>query len=297
MTRISLVSLNRNVLSANQDNLSRAAELQKQLATGKRINAFSDDPVSAKRSLGYRTERFAADRFKENIQSSLAFYQVTDTALTRMNEIMDEAKAVAVKGATATEDAQSRASLGRQMDGFLNLMIDLGNTVHDGRHVFAGNEVLTEPFQITDDRGRVDYLGDLDSFRVQVGPTSSAEVNANGFRLFKDPVDVFEVFIQIRDRLADNDPEGVEALIDRLDRSQDHLANQQGDVGAKVQRVELTRAQIEEAEVNLSQLISNEEDVDMAETIMNLQTAEVALQAGLNAGARVIQPTLLDFLG
>ena len=41
---------------------------------------------------------------------------------------------------------------------------------------------------------------------------------------------------------------------------------------------------------------SNAEDVDFAEVIMNQKMAEAVYQASLAAGARIIQPTLMDFL-
>jgi flagellar hook-associated protein 3 FlgL len=42
--------------------------------------------------------------------------------------------------------------------------------------------------------------------------------------------------------------------------------------------------------------MSENEDVDMAETIMNLQNEENVYRASLSGGARIIQPSLVDFL-
>lgn len=296
MTRISQAALNRNVLFYNQGNLGRSAELQQQLASGKRINRMSDDPTSAKRSLGFRIEQFELERFQNNISRTLAFQQATDSTFTGMTEIIDEAKAVAVRGSNATEDAASRQVLAQQVDGYIQRTIDLGNTVHDGRYIYAGAAVLTEPFALSADGSRVDYMGDLDTFEVDISPSSRSEVNANGHELFKQEVDVFAAMIELRDALNADDPEAIRESITALDAAQVHIGNQQGALGAQVQRVELTREQLSDAVINLGELISAEEDVDLAETISNLQIAEVALQAGLNAGARVLQPTLLEFL-
>jgi flagellar hook-associated protein 3 FlgL len=49
-------------------------------------------------------------------------------------------------------------------------------------------------------------------------------------------------------------------------------------------------------EINYTQMMSDAEDVDFAEVIMNQKMAEAVYQAALSAGARVIQPTLMDFL-
>jgi flagellar hook-associated protein 3 FlgL len=42
--------------------------------------------------------------------------------------------------------------------------------------------------------------------------------------------------------------------------------------------------------------MSKNEDADIAEVIMNLQNEENVYRASLSAGARVIQPSLVDFL-
>ena len=71
------------------------------------------------------------------------------------------------------------------------------------------------------------------------------------------------------------------------------ISGKQGELGSRIQRIELTSTQIDNALINLGELISIEEDVDLAETISQLRVAEVTSR--LNSGARVVRPTLLDF--
>lgn len=296
MTRVANVSLSRNVLLANQRNLGNVADLQQRLATGKRLNTMSDDPISGRRALVFRVQQFELERYQENIAKTLSFQQSTDTVFSRMGEVVDEAKALALRGVNASEDAQSRATMARSIDGLLDRMVDLGNTVHDGRFIFSGAAVLDTPFALDEQRENVSYGGDLDQFEVSISQTTRVAVNLNGHSLFKEEVDVFAAFVDIRKALEDNDPEGVEELLGQLDQVQRHIADKQGELGSRVQRVELTRTQIDGALVNLGELISTEEDADLAETISQLQVAETTLEAGLNTGARVLRPTLLDFL-
>lgn len=48
--------------------------------------------------------------------------------------------------------------------------------------------------------------------------------------------------------------------------------------------------------VNMTDLMSKNEDADPAETIMNLKMEENVYQSSLAGGARIIQQTLVDFL-
>ncbi|MFN2364471.1 MAG: flagellin, partial [Halarsenatibacteraceae bacterium] len=68
------------------------------------------------------------------------------------------------------------------------------------------------------------------------------------------------------------------------------------EIGAKMNRLDLTQSRLEEQEINFESLKSDNEDVDIAETIMNLRMQESVYQASLATGARIMQPTLLDFL-
>jgi flagellar hook-associated protein 3 FlgL len=69
-----------------------------------------------------------------------------------------------------------------------------------------------------------------------------------------------------------------------------------GALGGTEQRLELARNQLESAKVNLDGLVSAAEDADFPEVIAQMQLAQVALEAGLKAGAKVLRPSLLDFL-
>ena len=48
--------------------------------------------------------------------------------------------------------------------------------------------------------------------------------------------------------------------------------------------------------VTLKGSLSEVEDVDLAKTITDLQLQQVAYQSALAAGAKMIQPSLVDFL-
>lgn len=85
-------------------------------------------------------------------------------------------------------------------------------------------------------------------------------------------------------------------LIADVDKDIDRLLKARADVGARSNFVELTQNRLEDDLVNFTGLMSKNEDADMAEVIMNLKNEENVYRASLSAGAKVIQPTLLDFL-
>ena len=81
-----------------------------------------------------------------------------------------------------------------------------------------------------------------------------------------------------------------------LDEALDNLLAVRSQVGARTLRLENSRNRFEEFSVNFKKLLSLNEDIDVAEVVMQLNEHQNVYQMALAATARVIQPTLLDFL-
>lgn len=298
MDRITTNGLSNSVLDANQKTLARLANYQLQLATNKKLNQVSDDPVAAKQSLRYRAEGMQVQKHLDNIDKATSFMSATDQSVGEMTQLLDEAKSLAVQGANGSQDATSRKTLAGSIDSLLSRMVDLANTVHDGRFLFGGTATVqtAPPFARNATDTGVDYTGNLDTFSVKIGPTSDVQVNTDGFSLFKGQEDVFQVLYQLRDALNQNDPATVNDLITDVDAAFQQVNGIQGSMGGRIQRLDLARSQLENTKVYLGDLVSQAEDADMAEVITQMNMTQTALEAGLQSGAKVLQTSLLDFL-
>ncbi|HHY21438.1 MAG TPA: flagellar hook-associated protein 3, partial [Bacilli bacterium] len=76
----------------------------------------------------------------------------------------------------------------------------------------------------------------------------------------------------------------------------DSIVAERAELGARVNRVELIEERLGEQEVISKRIMSNNEDIDFEQVIIDLKTQEVVHRSALAAGARIMQPTLLDFL-
>jgi flagellar hook-associated protein 3 FlgL len=88
----------------------------------------------------------------------------------------------------------------------------------------------------------------------------------------------------------------ISTAIKPLQDGQNHLLTKTAEIGGRIRRLDLLEARYEQDEINYKRMRSDSEDADMAEVIMNQKMAEAVYQAALSAGARIIQPTLMDFL-
>ncbi|RKY02888.1 MAG: flagellar hook-associated protein 3 [Spirochaetes bacterium] len=108
---------------------------------------------------------------------------------------------------------------------------------------------------------------------------------------------VFDMVKQLRDSLYRNDVEDVGSrALGGIDLALDNVLKYRAELGAKSNRLEMAKKRLVQEKSDFEEILSSNEDVDVAEAITKLKMLEVAHQAALGVSARIIQPTLLDFL-
>ncbi|MGE5405459.1 MAG: hypothetical protein ACM3PP_11040, partial [Candidatus Saccharibacteria bacterium] len=90
--------------------------------------------------------------------------------------------------------------------------------------------------------------------------------------------------------------ESIASHVTEIDSKLGFLLDSQSRSGAKTNRLEMQKNRLEEAKITFNDLLSKAEDADMEEVIMELTNQENVYKAALATGARVIQPSLIDFL-
>jgi flagellar hook-associated protein 3 FlgL len=109
--------------------------------------------------------------------------------------------------------------------------------------------------------------------------------------------DLIGSLLYLKDGLERDWRDTPQTVIDRLQGSQEQLLNLRSIVGSKINRVDSVYSRNLSYEVYASKLLSDIEDVDMIWAVTEMSTREVVYQAALAASARMIQPSLVQFLG
>ena len=105
---------------------------------------------------------------------------------------------------------------------------------------------------------------------------------------------MFDLLQKVVDDLNSGKPVNTELA--NLDEQIDNLLAERATLGARMNRIDLIKGRLENEEVSVTSLMSENEDADVAQVITNLKMQENVHRAALGAGSRIIQPTLLDFL-
>ena len=81
-----------------------------------------------------------------------------------------------------------------------------------------------------------------------------------------------------------------------LDLAQNQVLKQQADVGNIVRELYSTKSQLGNQQFEKERQLSDIQDLDIAEATVDLKVAEANNKLSLSTGARLIQPSLSDFL-
>lgn len=87
---------------------------------------------------------------------------------------------------------------------------------------------------------------------------------------------------------------------DKLGEMDEHINNcldRQSDVGSRINRLELSYNRMQEDTLNFTELLSDNEDVDIAEVMVNMKSQEMVYNASLMSSGKIVQQSLLNFLG
>ncbi|GAK07219.1 flagellar hook-associated protein FlgL [Geomicrobium sp. JCM 19038] len=134
-----------------------------------------------------------------------------------------------------------------------------------------------------------------DDVELQMMKGVNMPINANGADIFG-----YEAFgeLILLERSMKNADSGTEigAHLDVLDQQLDRVLSAEANIGARQNRIMMTENRMDQQLITATRIMSDNEDVDFAEAIIQLVSHESILNASLSAGARIMQPSLIDFL-
>jgi flagellar hook-associated protein 3 FlgL len=278
--------------------LSRMAQLQEQLASGKSINRPSDSPIQTVEAMQYRSEIRRNDQFQRNANDGLNWLGMADNTLTSVLSSLGRVKELVLQGINGSTSDVQRGSIAQEVIALRDSLIGQGNAKYLDRPIFGGNAGGTAAY---DQSGN--FIGSPnDVIERRVGPNQKVRVNLTGPEVFgpDSPTggitgNLFQVVNQIVTDLQTN-PGALRDDLAALDDRRVSVENQLGAVGARYNQVDGMKARAEDQQVTMKNGLSDVENIDLPKTIVDLQLQEIAYKSALSATSRVIQPSLLDFL-
>jgi flagellar hook-associated protein 3 FlgL len=273
-----------NLSNCTQE-MNKANEI---VSTGKRINNLSDDPVGLTQALNVRSAISNLEQMQRNISRGNSWLASSESALTHVEDIISDTKALCVQMATATTGSTQRLSAAGTVQNMLDEIISLANTNVAGSYIFSGSKTDTTPFS---DNGT--YNGNSNAFTVKIGKDATVEVGSDGDAVFGN---IFSTMADLKTALETNDVGGIQDAMSNLDEHFDDISAKISDVGSKMNRMDVKEKIFQDINLANTDRLSKIEDADMAEAIMELKAREFTYQAALSSSAKLMTLTLMDYM-
>ena len=322
--RITNASMVRSHLYDTQNNLTNMSKINQQISTGKVINTVSDDPHKAIKIMNINNEIKYTEKYNSNIDETVGWMNTTDGALESTGNLLNEIKETILKVGNGTYSQNDMKSLNADINEKIKQLADTLNSTYGGKYLFAGTNVDDAPLKVVenpdgsvklefskDKNGQTipntdDLKADISSginidYNISVGEILNIkDGNGNTVNLLDEINNLSTLMNDIANGDEQTAAKAKETLLNdtkgKIDTLFDHVVNERTSLGVRVSTAEKIKELNDEDILNIQDVLSKTQDTDVVEKFIELKSAEMIYQASIQVGAKLIQPTILDYI-
>ncbi len=189
-TRVSNMFIRQRLLSQTQSDQVALYRLQMQIATGRRYEMPSEEPVASLRAMGLQRLIERKTQVAANLAITASYLSNTDATLATVSSNMANIRAAALGVVGTIADDEQRMAAAQQVSQALRSLVDTGNQNFRGRYIFAGTLTSVQPFTSLND-GLIRYDGNEGYLQSYADIDLLTTTNLTGTEVFgamSDPV-------------------------------------------------------------------------------------------------------------
>lgn len=334
--RVTNKMLSNNFLRDMNNNLENMQTLQQQMTSGKEIRKPSDNPFKVSRAMQLNTSINTNKQYNENISDTVNWLDTTDTALGQAGNVLQRVRELLVSSGNAAYGSDEKRAIKDEINEKVGELSQILNTNFDGKYIFGGTRGTTKPTDATVDtvtgntvlsykiNGASPTAADITNQVNMVKSGLSVEISQGvSIKYNVSAGDVMEftsednttynlsdllksITTHLDGKLNDTDAAGsagnaadkeltgtdLKGITDTIS----NLLKIRSEVGAKQNRMTSAKERNEDENYNMTELLSKTEDIDITQKTMEYANAQTVYLASLQTSAKVIQPTLMDYL-
>ena len=225
----------------------------------------------------------------------MGWQDATESALDEITAIVHRVRTLATMAASDTADPASRDAAAIEVKQLTESLKEQANATYGGQYIFGGTHTTAPPYAAgADDL----YRGNDGTVARELGPGVSITLNLTGSSVIGSAGSgLIATLRTIQGQLEANDGAGLRAsALANLDTGLDALLAARALDGAGTDRVEAALSRLGQYAETTTRQLSDTEDADFAQTMIDLNSQQAAYQAALRAGANIVQSSLMDFL-
>jgi flagellar hook-associated protein 3 FlgL len=280
----------------------RMGRVQRQVSTGVKVAQVSDAPAAVPLILAAQANVKTTEQILANLGRVKSEVDAGEQALQSAVQVFDQVQTLGAQGDTDTQTAEGRAVLALQLDSLLQQLVGLAGTAVEGRYIFAGDTDQQAPYtyDATQAVPLSAYLGSS-STRVAQHPNGTTfPVALTAQQIFDsaDPTtNVFAAVQNLSAALKSNDMTTIQTAVSGLSKVGGSLNSQLAQYGNTQNKIAAATDFGKTLQVQLKTQLSNMEDADLTESILEMTQGQTQQQAALESQAKLPRSTLFDYLG
>lgn len=274
------------------------------IASGRKINKPSDDPLGIGRVLDYRQTIASIEQYQSNIESGKTRLDVVEANLDLVDNLLQVVRSLAETEVAGTTESRQLAA--EDLQNIFDQVLDLANSKLNDNYLFSGYQTKTAPFSrdesqaTTFDQYTVTYNGDDGDVQLIVADTSKVTMDADGRPIFhaaaSGGLNVFDIMRDLMVALENDDTLAISAQSDLLNQSRTQIRNVRSANAAIIYQLKTTENHWDSYKPKIEDLLGEQEAADITEAVLELQSLELSLESTLATAAKIIQPGFLSFL-
>jgi flagellar hook-associated protein 3 FlgL len=314
----------------------RLQTLYNQGTSGSKLNVASDDPTAIRPVLTTRTQLSQTDRYLTTMGVTQDKMQTTDSQMANIENILQRAKELGINAVNSSLNGDDLNSIADEIAELRSQLLDSANATIDGKYVFAGYQENVKPFSANPnyDPAAYDpansttwpyiYNGDANPTQLEISPGEYVTTTLTGNELFlgvsnsnwvngqtaagggqpeQNRIDIFSVLTRMEEAVRagnfsdENGPGGgIQQQTGNLETAANQERQLRSQMGARASRVQASISYQQNAKIDLQQLLSRYQDIDVIDNYSAIAKQETALQAALSLTAKVSSISILDYM-
>jgi flagellar hook-associated protein 3 FlgL len=279
------------------NSLSTLYDYQKKAAANKQFLNASDDPAAAATVFTLKSTLATSEVYLSSADSTMEWMSANDFALANGQDIATKAIALITRGLSDTSGSDARKAIADEVNGLINQTIDLANSKHLNRYVFAGFSTDTPPFTAIPDAVNPDPTRAVDvrykdgtpaaqafqAIQREIGPGETITANIDGYATFNN---LIHSLIATRDSLEANDMTALRLQRTAMEGALNDVTHSSTTNGARMRNLEQTTSRIEQNNTDLTALMATKEQANMPEILSQLKNQETTYNLVVQIASR-----------
>ena len=300
--------------------------LQDQISSGLQINYPQDNPSGMANVLSYKNSMALVTQYNSNVSLANEVGSLASSTISNTISVVNQAQTLAVEMANGTNTSMNNAAAAKEVGQIINELTAAANTSYNGQNIFTGTNLnqaaaytvttasYTTPSGSAVSYNAYTYAGTDTNQNYQITQNESIAPSLTADSIFGNdkanpsgnppiasynPSGLISVLSLFQSELSGGTYQSDSSnIISGLQNGLNTMLSAQSTIGTVVQRLNEQQTSYQTVLSNISQLLGQTQDVNVATAMTSLTQAQNSYQATLEASSNItsLTPMLLQYL-